>query len=51
MIDGASFFQIFRRILLPNSTPIFIVTIIYSSPTSGTTSYSARLSPQGISRP
>ena len=29
MIDGASFFQIFRRILLPNSTPIFIVTIIY----------------------
>ena len=29
MIDGASFFQIFRRILLPNSTPIFIVTVIY----------------------
>ena len=28
-IDGASFFQIFRRILLPNSTPIFIVTVIY----------------------
>jgi len=29
MMDGASFFQIFRRILLPNSTPIFIVTVIY----------------------
>jgi len=29
MIDGASFFQIFRRIILPNSTPIFIVTVIY----------------------
>jgi glucose/mannose transport system permease protein len=29
MIDGASFFQIFRRILLPNSTPIIIVTVIY----------------------
>ena len=29
MIDGAGFFQIFRRILLPNSTPIFIVTVIY----------------------
>ena len=29
MIDGASFLQIFRRILLPNSTPIFIVTVIY----------------------
>jgi len=29
MIDGASFFQIFRRILLPNSMPIFIVTVIY----------------------
>ncbi len=29
MIDGASFFQIFRRILLPNSAPIFIVTVIY----------------------
>jgi len=29
MIDGASFFQIFRRVLLPNSTPIFIVTVIY----------------------
>ena len=28
-IDGASFFQIFRRILLPNSAPIFIVTVIY----------------------
>src|SRR6476659_6515577 len=28
-IDGANFFQIFRRILLPNSTPIFIVTVIY----------------------
>jgi glucose/mannose transport system permease protein len=28
-IDGASFFQIFRRILLPNSGPIFIVTVIY----------------------
>jgi glucose/mannose transport system permease protein len=29
MIDGASFFQIFRRIILPNSTPILIVTVIY----------------------
>ena len=29
MIDGASFFQIFRRILLPNSAPIFIVTVIW----------------------
>jgi glucose/mannose transport system permease protein len=29
MIDGAGFFQIFRRIMLPNSTPIFIVTVIY----------------------
>jgi glucose/mannose transport system permease protein len=28
-IDGAGFFQIFRRIMLPNSTPIFIVTVIY----------------------
>ena len=28
-IDGASFFQIFRRIILPNSGPIFIVTVIY----------------------
>jgi glucose/mannose transport system permease protein len=29
MIDGAGFFQIFRHILLPNSTPIIIVTVIY----------------------
>jgi glucose/mannose transport system permease protein len=29
MIDGATFFQIFRRILLPNSMPIIIVTVIY----------------------
>ena len=29
MIGGASFFQIFCGILLPNSTPIFIVTVIY----------------------
>jgi glucose/mannose transport system permease protein len=28
-IDGAGFFQIFRRVLLPNSTPIIIVTVIY----------------------
>ena len=28
-IDGASFFQIFRRILLPNSLPIIVVTVIY----------------------
>ena len=28
-IDGAGFFQIFRRILLPNSLPIFVVTVIY----------------------
>ena len=29
MVDGASFFQIFRRILLPNSLPIFVVCVIY----------------------
>jgi glucose/mannose transport system permease protein len=29
MIDGARFFQIFWRILVPNSAPIFIVTVIY----------------------
>ena len=29
MIDGAGFFQIFRRILLPSSGPIIIVTVIY----------------------
>ncbi len=29
MVDGASFFQIFRRILLPNSVPIFVVCVIY----------------------
>lgn len=28
-IDGASFFQIFRRILLPNSGPIIVVTVIW----------------------
>jgi glucose/mannose transport system permease protein len=28
-IDGAKFFQIFRRILLPNSLPIIVVTVIY----------------------
>ncbi len=28
-MDGAGFFQIFWRILLPNSAPIFIVTVIY----------------------
>src|SRR6476660_3211839 len=28
-IDGASFFQIFWRILMPNSLPIFVVTVIY----------------------
>ncbi|MHB2167437.1 carbohydrate ABC transporter permease [Alsobacter sp. R-9] len=28
-VDGASFFQIFTRILLPNSAPIFVVTVIY----------------------
>lgn len=28
-IDGAGFFQIFRRIILPNSMPIVIVTVIY----------------------
>ena len=28
-VDGASFFQIFRRIMLPNSLPIFVVTVIY----------------------
>ncbi len=29
MVDGAGFFQIFRRIMLPNSMPIVIVTVIY----------------------
>jgi glucose/mannose transport system permease protein len=29
MIDGASFFRIFRRILLPSSGPIIVVTVIY----------------------
>jgi glucose/mannose transport system permease protein len=29
MMDGAGFFQIFWRILIPNSAPIFIVTVIY----------------------
>jgi glucose/mannose transport system permease protein len=28
-IDGASFFQIFRRIMLPSSGPIIVVTVIY----------------------
>jgi glucose/mannose transport system permease protein len=28
-IDGASFFQIFRRILLPSSAPIIVVTVIF----------------------
>jgi glucose/mannose transport system permease protein len=28
-IDGAHFFQIFRRIILPNSMPIIVVTVIY----------------------
>ena len=29
MIDGASFWQIFLRILLPSSGPIIIVTVIW----------------------
>jgi glucose/mannose transport system permease protein len=29
MIDGAGFWQIFRRILLPSSAPIIIVTVIW----------------------
>src|SRR3546814_2166895 len=29
MIDGAGFFRIFWRILLPNSGPIIVVTVIY----------------------
>ena len=29
MVDGAGFFQIFRRILLPNSVPIGVVCVIY----------------------
>lgn len=29
MIDGASFFQVFRRILLPSSGPIVVVTVIW----------------------
>ena len=29
MIDGASFLQIFRRILLPSSGPIIVVTVIW----------------------
>ncbi len=40
-VDGASFFQIFRRIMLPNSLPIIVVTVIYPNPPiSGTTSCS-----------
>jgi len=29
MLDGAGFFQIFFRILLPSSLPIIVVTVIY----------------------
>ena len=29
MVDGASFFQIFWRVLMPNSLPIVVVTVIY----------------------
>ena len=29
MVDGASFFKIFTRVLLPNSVPIFVVCVIY----------------------
>src|SRR3989475_2458368 len=29
MIDGARFFSIFRRVLLPNSGPIIIVAVIW----------------------
>jgi glucose/mannose transport system permease protein len=29
MVDGAGFFQIFWRIMLPSSLPIFVVTVIY----------------------
>ena len=29
MVDGAGFFQIFRRVLLPNSVPIVVVCVIY----------------------
>lgn len=29
MVDGAGFFQIFRRILLPSSLPIIVVCVIY----------------------
>ena len=29
MIDGAGFFSIFWRILLPNSAPIIVVTVIW----------------------
>jgi glucose/mannose transport system permease protein len=28
-VDGAGFFQIFRRIMLPNSLPIIVVAVIY----------------------
>jgi glucose/mannose transport system permease protein len=28
-VDGAGFFQIFWRIMLPNSLPIFVVTVIF----------------------
>ena len=46
MIDGAGFFQIFRRILLPNSaTDLHRHRHLSSSPTSGTTFCSARPSP------
>ncbi len=29
MVDGAGFFRIFTRVLLPNSVPIFVVCVIY----------------------
>ncbi len=29
MVDGAGFFQIFWRVLVPNSLPIFVVAVIY----------------------
>ena len=40
-LDGAGFFTIFFKILLPISTPIIMVTVIGSSPQSGMTSYLA----------
>jgi glucose/mannose transport system permease protein len=44
-IDGASFFQIFRRLILPTSGPIIVVTVIFQFTNIGTISCSDPPSP------